>query len=93
MDAALPPSFSFLDGHFVSFARYHDMGDDPCLFKASTRYFDDKSLNRHRSRRPRPCLVYPKTKKFSKFPSHRILRYIHEALNIDENKANRTVCL
>jgi hypothetical protein len=31
----------------------------------------------------RPCLV---RKIFQDFPSHRILRYMHEALNIDENK-------
>ena len=33
--------------------------------------------------RLRPCLV-PKI--FQDSPSHRILRHMHEALNIDENK-------
>jgi hypothetical protein len=31
----------------------------------------------------RPCLV---SKKNQNFPSHRILRHMHGALNIDENK-------
>jgi len=31
----------------------------------------------------RPCLV---SKIFQDSPSHRILRHMHEALNIDENK-------
>jgi len=31
----------------------------------------------------RPCLV---SKKFQDSPSHRILRHMHEALNIDKNK-------
>ena len=35
----------------------------------------------------RPCLVHPKTKKtFQDSLSHQILRHMHEALNIYENK-------
>jgi len=34
-----------------------------------------------------PCLVHSKkAKSFQDFPSHRILRHMHEILNIDENK-------
>jgi hypothetical protein len=34
----------------------------------------------------RPCLVHPKTKNYQDSLSHRILRHMHETLNIDENK-------
>ena len=35
----------------------------------------------------RPCLIHRKTQKsFQDYSSHRILRHMHEALNIDESK-------
>jgi len=33
-----------------------------------------------------PCLVYPKIKNFLSFLSYRILWYMYESLNINENK-------
>ena len=33
-----------------------------------------------------PCLVHPKLKIFQDSPSHRILRHMHETLNIVKNK-------
>jgi hypothetical protein len=37
--------------------------------------------------KPRPCLVDPKKPKtFQDFPSHRIFKHMHGALNIDKNK-------
>ena len=36
---------------------------------------------------------HPKIQKVLQYPSHRILRYMHGALNVDEKKTNCTVWL
>jgi len=42
----------------------------------------------------RPCLVYENfSLKVLQYPSHRILRYVHGALNVDEKKTNYIVWL
>ena len=40
-----------------------------------------------------PLVATPKSKKVLQYPSHRILRYVHRALNVDEKKTNCTVWL
>ena len=47
---------------------------------------DNNKYNK-KFKKTRPCLVHSENQNFFQdFPSHRILWYMHETLNIDENK-------
>ena len=68
---------------------------DPSLFRISCNWSVQQSLSTCQLVVVlSACLVgTPKSKKVLQYPSHRILRYVHEALNIGEKKTNYTVWL